>query len=169
MNTVQTRTLAVLVTAASAIAIAGCGGSSSSGGGASPSPVAAATPSAAASAPAGPPAVLIKTYTATVAGTSETILADVAGATLYYRTSDTSTSVCSGACAAVWPPLLLARGTPASSSTLSGTLSLLVDGNGNQVTYNGHPLYRYSNDTGPGDTKGEGLGGVWHVATPALT
>ena len=33
-----------------------------------------------------------------------------------------------------------------------------------QVTYNGHPLYRYSADQKPGDTNGQGLnafGGAW--------
>jgi hypothetical protein len=39
-------------------------------------------------------------------------------------------------------------------------------GNGMQVLYNGHPLYRYSGDTAPGDTHGDGIEGKWHVATP---
>jgi predicted lipoprotein with Yx(FWY)xxD motif len=39
-----------------------------------------------------------------------------------------------------------------------------------QVTYGGHPLYRYSGDTKPGQTTGEGLhffGGGWDVVSPA--
>jgi len=39
-----------------------------------------------------------------------------------------------------------------------------------QVTYAGHPLYRFALDTKPGQTKGEGLqdfGGGWDVVSPA--
>jgi predicted lipoprotein with Yx(FWY)xxD motif len=111
----------------------------------------------------------VQTATATVSGSSTTILTNTAGMTLYYRTSDTSTSVCSAGCAAVWPPLLLPSGTPSATGTVPGTLALIADANGNQVTYNGHPLYTFSKDAAVGDTKGEGVGGVWHVATPALT
>ena len=35
-----------------------------------------------------------------------------------------------------------------------------------QVTYKGCPLYYFANDTIPGDTKGEGFQGLWHVAPP---
>jgi len=38
-----------------------------------------------------------------------------------------------------------------------------------QVTYNGIPLYYYSKDTKPGDTTGEGVGGIWHVVKPGST
>jgi predicted lipoprotein with Yx(FWY)xxD motif len=48
-------------------------------------------------------------------------------------------------------------------------LTVVADANGNQVEYNGHPLYTYAGDTGPGQTTGEGAGGVWHVVTPGLT
>jgi hypothetical protein len=35
-----------------------------------------------------------------------------------------------------------------------------------QVTIDGHPLYTFSGDTAAGDTNGEGIGGVWFVASP---
>jgi hypothetical protein len=38
-----------------------------------------------------------------------------------------------------------------------------------QNRVNSNPLYTYSGDTGPGQTTGEGVGGVWHVCTPSLT
>src|SRR5216684_160773 len=60
-------------------------------------------------------------------------------------------------------------GAPTSATSLSGKLTVVADANGNQVEYNGHPLYTYSADTGPGQTTGEGVGGVWHVCTPSLT
>ena len=114
---------------------------------------------------------LIKTATATVNGTSQTILTNASGLTLYYRTSDVPPStVCSGGCAGAWPPLVASgSGTPTSATSLAGTLTIVADANGNQVEYNGHPLYTYSGDTGPGQTNGEGVAGVWHVCTPSLT
>jgi predicted lipoprotein with Yx(FWY)xxD motif len=114
---------------------------------------------------------LIKTATATVKGTSQTILTNAQGMTLYYRTSDVPPStVCSGGCASAWPPLVVSgSGAPTSAASLSGKLTLVVDANGKQVEYNGHPLYTYSGDTGPGQTTGEGVAGVWHVCTPSLT
>lgn len=114
---------------------------------------------------------LIKTTTAKVSGSSLTILTNGQGLTLYYRTSDVPPStVCSGGCAGAWPPLVMSgSGTPTSATSLSGKLTLVADANGNQVEYNGHPLYTYSGDTSPGQTTGEGVGGVWHVCTPSLT
>jgi predicted lipoprotein with Yx(FWY)xxD motif len=32
-----------------------------------------------------------------------------------------------------------------------------------QVTYNGHPLYRYSGDTKAGQTSGQGIDGKWYA------
>lgn len=112
-------------------------------------------------------AVTIKTATMTVKGKSITALVNSQGMTLYYNTSDTTSSVCSGGCASAWPPVL-STSTPSSATSLSGTLSLLTDANGSQVTYNGHPLYTYSGDTAPGQTNGEGIGGVWFVAPTDL-
>jgi predicted lipoprotein with Yx(FWY)xxD motif len=114
---------------------------------------------------------LVQTATATVKGTSETILTNAQGMTLYYRTIDRPpTTVCSGGCASVWPPLLVSgSNTPTSTTSLPGKLSVQADANGTQVEYNGHPLYTFSGDTAPGQTTGEGFGGIWHVCTPSLT
>jgi predicted lipoprotein with Yx(FWY)xxD motif len=40
-----------------------------------------------------------------------------------------------------------------------------------QVTYKGRPLYTFTQDTKPGDIKGNGFKdvGVWHPATPGTT
>ena len=114
---------------------------------------------------------ILQTATETVNGTSETILTTAQGRTLYYRTTDMPpTTVCSGGCASAWPPLLVSGpSTPPSATSLPGKLSAQADANGTQVEYNGHPLYTYSGDTAPGQTTGEGVGGVWHVVTPSLT
>ena len=105
---------------------------------------------------------LIQTAMATVNGKSETILTNAQGMTLYYRTTDMPpTTVCSGGCASAWPPLLVSgSNTPTSKTSLPGKLSVQTDANGTQVEYNGHPLYTFSGDTGPGQTTGEGFVGI---------
>lgn len=107
------------------------------------------------------------TKTVTVSGKSQTALADSSGKTLYYFTPDSATSAtCTGSCAQAWPPLT-ASSSPMGTS-LSGSLAMITSGNGAQVEYNGHPLYRYAGDQSQSDTKGEGLFGKWYVATPDL-
>ena len=114
---------------------------------------------------------IIKTTSATVNGQSVTILTNAQGMTLYYLKPETATtSTCTGACASNWPPLVFtSSGSPASANALPGTLSVVTDANGQQVEYNGHLLYRYSGDTTPGQTNGEGIKGVWFVATTTLS
>jgi predicted lipoprotein with Yx(FWY)xxD motif len=95
-------------------------------------------------------------------------LVDGQGDTLYLFAADTGgKSQCSGACAAVWPPYL-GVGTPqAGTGVTAGLLSTITRGDGGtQVTYGGHPLYRYAGDTKPGDVTGQALdqyGGKWYV------
>jgi predicted lipoprotein with Yx(FWY)xxD motif len=154
-----------------AMLVAACGGSTGSNGGSTPTPPApaATTPAPVATTPAAS-SNLVMTATATVQGKSVTILTDAKGDTLYYFTPDTATtSACTGGCAGTWPPLLMTgSGTPTASGTLSGTLTAVSAGNGNQVEYNGHLLYTYAGDTAPGQTTGEGKAGKWFVATTDL-
>jgi predicted lipoprotein with Yx(FWY)xxD motif len=115
----------------------------------------------------------VKVGTATVGGSTEQVLTDPSdGLTLYYFALDTpTTSRCTGTCAGYWPPLLLPSGQP-SASGLSGSLSVVMDANGRQVSYNGHLLYRFSGDSAPGQANGQGKnlnGGIWYVATPGLS
>jgi predicted lipoprotein with Yx(FWY)xxD motif len=35
-----------------------------------------------------------------------------------------------------------------------------------QWAYKGKPLYTFAKDTKPGDTTGDGVGMVWHIAMP---
>jgi predicted lipoprotein with Yx(FWY)xxD motif len=116
-------------------------------------------------------AALLKTAPVTVNGQSVTILTNAQGMTLYYFKLDTATTAaCTGACTGNWPPILFTgSGSPTSATTLPGTLSVVTDANGQQVEYNGHPLYRYSQDTAPGQTNGEGVGGKWFVASSTLS
>jgi predicted lipoprotein with Yx(FWY)xxD motif len=123
--------------------------------------------SSSASTPSSGSAMTIKTATLTVGGKAITVLTNAQGMTLYYRTSDTPTSVCSGGCASAWPPVLSTL-MPSVSATLPGTFSLMNDANGSQVAYNGHPLYTYSGDSAPGQAHGEGFGNIWFVAPTNL-
>jgi predicted lipoprotein with Yx(FWY)xxD motif len=113
---------------------------------------------------------MLKTATASVGGKSETVLSNAQGMTLYYRTSDAPpATVCSAGCASAWPPFVVSgSAAPTSVTTLPGTLTTMTDANGKQVAYNGHPLYTFSGDKAPGQTTGNGIAGVWFVATPAL-
>ena len=111
--------------------------------------------------------------TAANAALGTTILVDAAGKTLYVFDRDTSpTSTCVGApCALTWPPLVLPAGTTAPVAG-TGVTGLTVaarpdDATKMQVVFNGKPLYTFAADTAPGETKGDGVGGNWHVAKPA--
>ena len=100
------------------------------------------------------------------------ILVDSKGRTLYLFLADTgTTSTCSDACAANWPPLQV-NGTPkvgkGAKASLAGTTQR-SDGT-SQVTYNGHPLYRFVGDRKAGQTTGQGVnafGAQWFVLSPA--
>jgi len=143
-----------IVLGAAALSLAACGGSSS------PTGSAATVPSSAA---------LIHTASMKIAGTTETVLKNASGRTLYYFTPDTATAIaCTGGCASNWPPLLSPSGTPTSVPGLPGKLSVLSGPNGNQVLYNGHPLYNYFIDADTSDANGQGIGGKWFAATPDL-
>ena len=114
---------------------------------------------------------VIQTATVNVNGQSEMVLTDAQGMTLYYYTVDSATQpTCSSSCAQIWHPLLFTgSGEPSSSTTLAGKLGVQMDANGTQIEYNGHPLYTFSGDTAQGQTNGEGLFGMWFVATPNLS
>ena len=94
-----------------------------------------------------------------------TILVDGEGWTLYAYTNDgENQSECSGNCADFWPPLLtdsLPTAGEGVDETLLGTLTR-SDGS-TQVSYNGMPLYHYSEDANPGDTMGQGFNDFWYV------
>src|SRR5690242_11027291 len=102
------------------------------------------------------------------AGSLGTVLTGSDGKTLYVFDKDTAgSSACSGDCATTWPPLTLASGNPAAPAGVGGTFATISRSDGKrQVTYNDHPLYFFAADSQPGDTKGDGVGGVWHAAKP---
>ncbi|MER7672566.1 hypothetical protein ABTY61_29490 [Kitasatospora sp. NPDC096128] len=160
-TTPRTRRAAVLAASglAAAALIAGCG---SSGSSKSSPPSPPSTPSS----PAAPAAATLRTAVDPKLGT---IVTDSAGFTLYRFDQDKnnpSDSYCNGNCASLWPPER-ANG----DVTVKGIDSKLVgsftrDDGTKQVTVNGWPVYRYSPDAKPGDTKGEGVAGQWFAVTP---
>jgi predicted lipoprotein with Yx(FWY)xxD motif len=94
-----------------------------------------------------------------------TVLTNAAGRTLYWFAPDTPTkSVCNGSCAVYWPPV---RGPLTAAAGLPGKLGTIKRADGTiQETYDGHPLYTYVADSGPGQDHGNNLnlnGGLWHV------
>jgi predicted lipoprotein with Yx(FWY)xxD motif len=106
--------------------------------------------------------------TSTVEGLG-TVLADAEGRTLYRYAKDSAKppkSVCDGACAQLWPPLVSA--TPALAAGVDAQLIGQVtrpDG-GQQVTVGGWPVYSYSKDTGQGTALGQNVSADWAAITP---
>ena len=115
-------------------------------------------------------------HAATKVGTASSklgrIIINKQGRTLYLFEKDKhGKSACYGACAKYWPPLLT-RGKPvAGAGVKAKLLGVTKRKNGSrQVTYAGHPLYRYVADSKPGQTTGEGstlFGAGWDVVAPS--
>jgi predicted lipoprotein with Yx(FWY)xxD motif len=161
--------------AVSVLAACGGGGSSSPS---VPSPVggiATSTPMATAAPTASPTAAASAAPAAAPLGTAQ--LGGAAGFvnaqshTVYVFDADLAapgTSVCSGSCASVWPPVAASAGvtypTPFTAiKRADGTL---------QLAYSGRPVYTYIGDAAAGSIAGNGLvefGGAWHIARPAGT
>ena len=96
-----------------------------------------------------------------------TVLTDDEGYTLYWFGPDSATkSACQGSCARSWPPV---TGPATWGPGVTGSIGAIVrPGGALQATYDGHPLYTTTADTGPGQTKGNGVwshGGEWHEVT----
>ena len=96
-----------------------------------------------------------------------TVLTDDEGYTLYWFGPDSATkSACQGSCARSWLPV---TGPATWGPGVTGSIGAIVrPGGALQATYDGHPLYTTTADTGPGQTKGNGVwshGGEWHEVT----
>ena len=96
------------------------------------------------------------------------VIATSGGRTLYMFGADKGhKSACFGACATAWPPLTTSGKPKAGSGVLASKLGTISRGGGvKQVTYNGHPVYRFQGDARARQTNGEGInafGGTWHA------
>jgi predicted lipoprotein with Yx(FWY)xxD motif len=108
----------------------------------------------------------------TKTGAAGTYLADGTGKALYLFVIDTAgKSMCNGPCATQWPPLTTTGKPTAGSGATASMLSTITRDDGStQVAYNGHPLYHFEGDSGPGTTAGQGVnafGGLWWLVSPA--
>lgn len=96
------------------------------------------------------------------------IVTDHKGYTLYRYAKDMKgMSMCAGACAKKWLAVMpdgKLKGVGVKAA-LVGTIKR-SDGM-KQVTLGGWPLYRYTGDTAPGQSNGQGMSGAWAAATPA--
>jgi predicted lipoprotein with Yx(FWY)xxD motif len=97
------------------------------------------------------------------------VVVDDQGFTLYVFGHDSakpSRATCDGECALTWEPV-----SAKDSVTVEGVDQRAVgavtrsDGT-KQMTYEGWPLYRYLPDQKPGDTTGQGQGGLWFAIGP---
>lgn len=89
------------------------------------------------------------------------VLTDANGMTLYIFDKDTSgVSNCYDQCAANWPPLFADDG-----ATEEAEFTIVTRTDGTKMwAHEGMPLYLWVKDEKPGDTTGDGVGGVWHTA-----
>ncbi len=147
------------------VLLAACSPSASpTGGGESAAPseaAASAAPSEAASAP--PASGVTLTIVQTSAGET---LAGENGLTLYVQIEEADGNiVCVDDCLTNWPPL---TGTVDAGEADAGMLGTVTRPDGTeQVTYNGYPLYYFAGDSAEGDANGQGIGGVWFIASPS--
>jgi predicted lipoprotein with Yx(FWY)xxD motif len=100
------------------------------------------------------------------------VLATGAGMSLYLFKADKSgKSSCYGQCATYWPPLLKKGKLTAGTGLKAKLLGTTKRKNGTlQVTYAGHPLYRFKLDKKVGQVAGQGqdfFGGKWYVLSSA--
>ena len=97
-------------------------------------------------------------------GTTERILVDAKGLPLYIYEPDTaSKSLVTGQLAVLWPPLVASAPTAQGAT---GTLKAVATSSGQRVTYNGHFLYTFVQDS-PGHVTGQGVQNFF-VAIPGI-
>jgi predicted lipoprotein with Yx(FWY)xxD motif len=148
------RITALLALLAMAAVLAACGSGSSYGGGSSTS---GSSSSASGSASGAQSRVVASAKKAKVGS----VIVDAQGRTLYRFTAEAEgLPVCTGACLGTWLPALAS-----SASRLPQHVATVrrPDGGRLQLTYDGHPLYRYAGDRSRADAKGEGVGGQWYA------
>jgi predicted lipoprotein with Yx(FWY)xxD motif len=112
------------------------------------------------------------TVISTQAGSAGTFLTDGSGRTIYLWAKDgANMSSCSGACAQAWSPVPATGTLTASGGAQASDLGTLTRSDGTkQASYDGHPLYYYVGDSGPGQTSGQGsddFGARWWLVAPS--
>ena len=149
-----------------ALLVAACStGSSGTAAAGSSSPAEASSSSAAAGGSG-------STVITTVSSSAGTFLATSSGHAVYLWSKDgNGMSACTGACAGAWPPVTTTGTVTASGGAKSSDLGTITRPDGTkQVTYDGHPLYFFSGDSGPGMASGQGndgFGAKWWLVSPS--
>ena len=156
---------------AAAATVAAC---SSAGSSSAAAPAASPTrrrrprrrPRAAARAPSG------GTVITTAKSSAGTVLTNGSGKAVYLWAKDTGDmSNCNGACAGAWPPVTTTATATAAGGAKASDIGTITRSDGTkQVTYDGHPLYYFSGDSGPGTASGQGsdgFGAKWWLVAPA--
>jgi predicted lipoprotein with Yx(FWY)xxD motif len=100
------------------------------------------------------------------------MLVDGQGRTLYLWKADTGAmSTCAGECAQDWPPVTTSGAPHAGGAVKAAMLGTTKRSDGTtQVTYAGHPLYRFAGDAQAGQANGQGsnaFGAAWLVVAPS--
>jgi predicted lipoprotein with Yx(FWY)xxD motif len=185
----MTRNLtAISLTAAvlAALVVAGCGGSSDSSGstggssygyGGSGSAANEGSTATEGSAAAKPPTSGSQGGGLTVVTVNSVpklgkVIVNSKGLTLYdFHKDKGTTSSCYGGCAAVWPPLTTESKPMGLMGVPTSKLGTTKRNDGTtQVTFAGHPLYTYVEDTKPGEVKGNdfsSFGAQWYALAPS--
>ena len=142
--------------AALTLAISACGGSAQSG------------ESAARAGGGDAPTVSVKQVNGFGA-----VLVDDQGQTLYTPDQEADGKIrCTKSCTTFWDPLPAGTSAPTAGSAVSGRLAVIrrADDGTRQVTYGGKPLYRFTQDPGPGKVTGDnfmddfdGTSFTWHA------
>jgi predicted lipoprotein with Yx(FWY)xxD motif len=101
-----------------------------------------------------------------------TFLVDGSGRTLYLFEADkANASSCTSTCTQAWPPLTTMAAATAGQGVNSALLGVVKRSDGtSQVSYGGHPLYFYADDTAAGQVHGQGVtefGAKWYVVSSA--
>jgi predicted lipoprotein with Yx(FWY)xxD motif len=158
--------------ALAALVVAGCGSSGATKSASATAAASSSTPHSASSSAAASTRGAGSSGAEVALGQSKlgAILVDDKGRTLYLWKGDKgTTSSCSAACAAAWPPLTTVGSPRAGTGVAASKLGTTKRTDGTlQVTYAGHPLYYFAGDSAPGQTTGEGttgFGAEWEVVS----
>jgi predicted lipoprotein with Yx(FWY)xxD motif len=112
------------------------------------------------------------TVIATASASGNKFLVSGTGHAIYLWAKDgKNSSACTGACASAWPPVPATGKVTAAGGAVSKDLGTITRSDGTkQVTYDGHPLYYFAGDSGPGQANGQGsdnFGAKWWLVAPS--
>src|SRR3984957_14468518 len=153
-----------------ALLVAACSSAASTGSTAA-APAAPASPAGASSSPSAAAGASGGTVITTAKSSAGTFLTTGSGKAVYLWTKDTGDmSNCTGACAGAWPPVTTTATATAAGAAKASDIGTITRSDGTkQVTYDGHPLYYFAGDSGPGMASGQGsdgFGAKWWLVAP---